>query len=125
MHRNITLKLILACLTTFVMMLFFPLWLNLLIFTIILFISDNSLKIPVSVILALLSSLFISSVDIAYDLKNYHDLFVNINSDIYTSEFKFEPFLLYYYSVLSQLDVDFRVVLFLQSLFLNVTLLYV
>ncbi|EGH4590256.1 TPA: O140 family O-antigen polymerase [Escherichia coli] len=125
MHRDITFKLILACLTTFVMMLFFPLWLNLLIFTIILFISDNSLKIPVAVILALLSSLFISSVDIAYDLKNYHDLFVNINSDIYTSEFKFEPFLLYYYSVLSQLDVDFRVVLFLQSLFLNVTLLYV
>lgn len=83
---------------------------------------DNNLNFILTILLILLSSFFISSIDITGDISNYKYLYENINDGSAIGEFKNEPVILYLYSILNLMYLDFSSALFFQAIIINILL---
>ncbi|MUK67957.1 EpsG family protein [Aliivibrio fischeri] len=102
-----------------------PLWIVNLSFVFIIVFSTNKIKVPVSIILLFTASYLNSTIDINGDIGNYQYLYDNIFNNNVTYEFNSEPVIIYIFKLFNLINLDFRSVLFIQSLSFNLIMLFV
>ncbi|ALB67372.1 EpsG family protein [Cronobacter dublinensis] len=101
-----------------------PLWLSLLFLAVIIFWVPTPYRLLFVSVLIIVSAFFNSGIDITGDLSTYSAVFSNLNKISYVEEFSSEPLLLFLYGICNQLGLDFKSTLFMQSLCMNIVLLY-
>ena len=102
-----------------------PLWLQILFCAFLVIFVEKEFKLPISILLLILSSLLNSGVDITGDLINYQYLYHNISIKSVVMEFNSEPVIVYMFKFFNLFGFDFKTVLFIQSFILNIIVFFV
>lgn len=103
---------------------FVPLWITLFLNATIISVVHKKYVHPLVFIQVILSSVLISTMDITGDLGNYEYLYLNIYSPNVVYEFYSEPLIIYIFKFFNILGFDFKTVIFIISLFVNLSLYF-